>query len=485
MVSVIASVVVSAALVLAGMWAHIDTFNELSQTVKRLKGEEQRFGVATVVRSPQGGTGTSTAPVPGDILMSFANNVYGPTALEAGANITLSTSTYRKLTISAASASGAPFAWSLSDPNGQAGVSTSTLLRFLGGASSTAFSANTLAIGQTATATISSAGALTLPTALAEASGGTGDTDLDDILGTANQITVSDGANTIIAGNATLSLPSHVIFPGNFQATNATTTNATSTSLNVTGAYVDFDQFTSALLLTGTGGIVAEYAGTSCTNQFVRSLDALGAATCATVGAGDVSLANLTATDTTLTFSGTYNGSTARTIGVNLGANFAWTGAHDFGGATSIEMVNGTGPDVGAAGRIALDTTANEFLIATSSSADPIVIKPFDRKGFAHASSTHGSGTTTRPFFIAPVLGAGYVDSIMCHSNSFLRVLLKDEAGNRMNDLVASSTEGVVKLTTNNSFTASEVLLVDIGTTTAPSSNVYLSCWVNLVYTRN
>lgn len=95
---------------------------------------------------------------------------------------------------------------------------------------------------------------------------------------------------------------------------------------------------TSALILTGSGGLMAEYTGTSCTNQFVRSIDALGVATCATVSSSDVSLANLTATDSTLTFSGTYNGSTARTIGLNLGNANTWTGVQTFGNATSSVM---------------------------------------------------------------------------------------------------------------------------------------------------
>ena len=94
-------------------------------------------------------------------------------------------------------------------------------------------------------------------------------------------------------------------------------------SLTITG-------LTSAIPLTNAGGNFGEYAGSSCTNQFVRSLDAAGAATCATVVAGDVSLANLTATDGTLTFSGTYNGSTARTIGLNLGQANIWTALQQF-----------------------------------------------------------------------------------------------------------------------------------------------------------
>src|SRR3990167_4008176 len=70
-------------------------------------------------------------------------------------------------------------------------------------------------------------------------------------------------------------------------STNSTSTNATSTSLNVSGQ-VDFDTLTSAIVLTGAGGILAEYTGTSCVDQFPRSLSALGEATCATVADADV-----------------------------------------------------------------------------------------------------------------------------------------------------------------------------------------------------
>lgn len=98
---------------------------------------------------------------------------------------------------------------------------------------------------------------------------------------------------------------------------------------------------TSAITLTGADGTFAEYAGASCTNQFVRSLSALGAATCATVGSADVSLANLTATDSTLTFSGTYTGATARTIGLNLTNANVWTGAATFMASTTLQNFTG------------------------------------------------------------------------------------------------------------------------------------------------
>lgn len=135
------------------------------------------------------------------------------------------------------------------------------------------------------------------------------------------------GCNAVVASAASSTLYSD---NGNFTGVNTfgnvTFTNATSTTLFSTTASSSnlFLSFPSSLLLTSSLGKIGAYAGTSCTNQFVRSLTALGAAGCATVGAADVSLANLTATDATLTFSGTYNGSTARTIGLNLSNANTW-----------------------------------------------------------------------------------------------------------------------------------------------------------------
>lgn len=58
--------------------------------------------------------------------------------------------------------------------------------------------------------------------------------------------------------------------------------NLTTTSAP-TFASSTFSNLTSAVLLTTAGGLLQEYAGTACTNQFVRSLSALAAATCAAV----------------------------------------------------------------------------------------------------------------------------------------------------------------------------------------------------------
>ena len=376
----------------------------------------------------------------------------------------------------------------------------------------------------------------------------------------------ADGVSTstrLVFGNGFISQASSTVF-GGLSVDNGTTTNATSTNLNVSGQ-VDFDTLTSALILTGAGGLLAEYTGADCTNQFIRDLSALGAPTCATIVGADVDLADLTATDSTLTFSGAYDGQTARTVGINLGNANTWTALQTINHATTtnltvgtyfapatddgaplgssamkwsdlflasgsvinwnsgdltlthaanlltltgggftmdgafinsdgtLEIPNGTAPVVDAVGELAIDTTENELLYATSTVAGaPAVIKPYEVKGFAHSSTTQGSGTSSLPFFTAPPNSAGYFDSVWCNAtsstatNAFMRVLLRDDAGNRMNDLVASSTIGVVKLTTNNSFTAGEKMWGDVGTTTSSGLPLLkVACHVKVFWTRN
>jgi len=143
-------------------------------------------------------------------------------------------------------------------------------------------------------------------TTIAINQGGTGATSLDDILGTANEITVGGGANTIIGGDVTLSLPNELqltqasttllsvfdtaYFGGtatstfnslgdllvvgsttlqNFTALNATTTNATTTDLHISNS------------LNISGDIITDFAGTNLT------IDSSGVLNAAGGGSGD------------------------------------------------------------------------------------------------------------------------------------------------------------------------------------------------------
>lgn len=175
-----------------------------------------------------------------------------------------------------------------------------------------------------------------------------------------------------------------------------------SVTLSLAGPH-NFTTLTGLALGNGTAAITA-YAGTSCTNQFVRSLNASGAATCATVSSGDVSLANLTATDATLTFSGTYTGATARTIGLNLANANTWTATATttFSGSLLIATTSSNALQINDSfGTNVLNvftasTTGSIFTVAATTSPSlgaPIKLFDVDQYGHLLASSTRATPT--------------------------------------------------------------------------------------------
>ena len=263
---------------------------------------------------------------------------------------------------------------------------------------------------------------------------------------------------------------------------NASTTShidyASSTALTVTGQ-VDFDGLTSALIVTGATGVLAEYAGIDCTNQFVRDVSAAGAGTCATVGAADVDLADLTATNSTLTFSGTYDGQTARTIGLNLANANTWTGGQIFGSATStlFNITPGASLITPIAGDIGIDTTTGQ-LRYSDVTGTVRVIAPLYYASFAYATSTAWTGTTTIP--LGPAGIAETWKTAQCFTDTGTVQVSFTDATNRMNWISASTTVGKTTLTTNNSFTLGEKRYAEVGT--PASSPTRISCTVGKTY---
>jgi hypothetical protein len=277
----------------------------------------------------------------------------------------------------------------------------------------------------------------------------------------------------------------------NIFSINSTSTNATSTNLSISGT-LDVDGLTSALTLTGSTGIFAEYAGTSCTNQFVRSLDALGGATCATVSSGDVSLANLTATDSTLTFSGTYNGATARTIGLNLASANVWTASTTFtGGLTAVTgtTTSATSTNLYVSSSVSIASTSpvrafsvhgnaiisgDVFLGATTTAttSEQYVgrISPWRYLTLSTATTTAGVASTTgsaySPYVIAPF--SGTIRQVRCSTDtSFLGVNTQIAGSNTAPSyFVASTSVGTVTFTGSNTFTVGQKILMNVGTTT-------------------
>lgn len=350
-------------------------------------------------------------------------------------------------------------------------------------------------------------------TTIAVANGGTGATTLDDIVGTANQLTVTNGASTIIGGDVTLSIPalfdiqqaSTTQFSAgiaNFGLTATSTFDGIGSLTLPAGASLTVTDLTSALTLTGAGGTFAEYTGTSCTNQFVRSLSALGVATCESVantdlvnssvsyggvsvalGASDATpafnLADATAYpgDSSLVTTGALNsGSLTSGFGnIDIGSsNFdadgviTSLGTIDFGGATSLEIPNnGT---VNANGEITTDDTSGQLRFYAGGAER--VIAPTQRLGFAYAT-TSWTGTTT--LNIGPAYLASSVDYLYCETNTGTVAVSLYDGSNRANFVpTASTTINKFNYTTNNTFTAGESMRVDLGQPV--SSPTRISC---------
>lgn len=105
---------------------------------------------------------------------------------------------------------------------------------------------------------------------------------------------------------------------GNASSTYHSFITASSTNLVINGE--SFNDLTgTGLALSGNALVTSNIPNASLTNSTISGI-ALGS-----------NLANLSATDSTLTFSGTYNGGTARTVGLNLGNANTWTALQTFG----------------------------------------------------------------------------------------------------------------------------------------------------------
>ncbi len=378
---------------------------------------------------------------------------------------------------------------------------------------------NTLAIGGTATTTIDSAGNLTLPAAATFAGAGLADCDtaatsklLWDVTsklfscGT-DQTGAGGGAfawtPTTYAGvavNATSTgLWLKATSPFSLIASSTFATNASSTQLTNSDK-TWLTTMTSALLQTDANGLVAEYAGSSnpCTNQVPTTLTALailggcvsisdayltGAVGIAHGGLGaaftdpnadqlmfwDDSAGSITgiATLTGASISGTTLTITDSYINNNGDTG---TGNYDFGGATVFEIPNGTAPTLNQIGQIALDTTSNNLILATSTNATSVVFG--------------GATTTLYAFQIAstsPDFASGGIQYLPAH---FLKqnvtaiicqvdggtsqvINLSSEAGSSdTNTVTCTTTSTQYAVTSNFVFNAYAVPRLEYGTKT-------------------
>lgn len=282
-------------------------------------------------------------------------------------------------------------------------------------------------------------------------------------------------------------------------ATSTFATFASSTNLtNSSNTWLT--TMTSAILLTDSAGLVAEYAGASAcsSNNFVTTISAVGGTTCGTAAISGINLGGtlgaLTATNGSLTFSGSYDGSTARTVGINL-ANFnAWTTQQTFtslfttlASSTNATTTGYLAIPVGAAmapsgaGQIAIDTTSGQFIYSDVNGSNRNLGNGYFYPAFTVSTSTAWTGTTTLP--LGPAFIGETWDSVKCFTDTGTLGVSFYDGTNRMTPYIptASTTVNSNFLNANNIFTADEKRYVDIGTPV--SSPTKISCTVRKVYT--
>lgn len=314
------------------------------------------------------------------------------------------------------------------------------------------------------------------------------------------------GFSYLFPSNATTT---SLAFNGGLTFTQATGTNVyasgSSTFQTLHVGALDIPALTSALLLTDGSGLLAEYAGAGCTNQVVEDISALGASTCVSINNGywsgtDLSVANggtglstfggtntilyTTAADTLSSEAAFTYAPSTNTLTADNHAFVTATGTSLYLSASSTLQVfrstdatisgslvipnNGT---VNANGEITADDTSGQFRYYAGSAER--VIPPTGSFRFNYGSTTQGSGTTTRRLGTAPF--ALTVTTVECDFSNFMDISLYDGT-NRANLVKASSTVGTFTYSTNNTFTASEVIRLDIGTTTNIAAAVDGGC---------
>lgn len=288
-------------------------------------------------------------------------------------------------------------------------ANTWSLLQQFSNASTTQLSVtNKLYVGSTATTTIDSAGNLVIPSGSSFTN--TGRTD--GCATWASAVLTSTGIACGSGGSGITALGS-----GYATTTGLTITHSTST-LSFNG--LTFGQTItvpniSALLFTPTVTGTLNNAG--LTNSTISGV-ALGG-----------TLAALTATNASLTFSGSYDGTTARTVGLNVSNPNIWTGLQWFGNATSslfsvenTAFFGGTSTTtIDVAGNVVipsaasltltgLGTAAGAFLAVNASGQIIATTTPSGSASFANPSAlvgltaVNGSASTAMRSDAAPAL---------------------------------------------------------------------------------
>jgi hypothetical protein len=179
--------------------------------------------------------------------------------------------------------------------------------------------------------------------------------------------TGTSGAATLVG--TTLNIPQYIGTTYTF-STGLTNTSGTVT-VNASQVITTLSNLTSNGLIKTSGGGGTLSIATAGTDYVAPTTTVAGFAL-----SGNVTLGALTATNTTLTFTGSYDGSTSRTVGLNLSNTNTWAALQTFGTNISIGGITATGAQ--GTGNIVFATsptlTTPTIGVATATSINKVTI---------------------------------------------------------------------------------------------------------------
>lgn len=269
----------------------------------------------------------------------------------------------------------------------------------------------------------------------------------------------------------------------------------------------------SGVLKASSGTVSAGSNGTdytlitanTCTNQVFTAATAAGVFTCSSVSNAMLSnstisgislgsnLNALTATDGSLTFSGSYNGSTARTVGLNLGNANTWTAKQTFGAASTtqlsassyLEVPHSSNPTPTVSGQFTQSTNDPYQLHVGNAAGGTTIYDPRQAFIITVASTTALTGTTTSPVFVFPF--GMTVTNWRCTVQpggatataawSYANPTAYTTVGPTYN--VASSTPGLKTISTNNTPQAGATSTIAVGNVSGSATSASCTFYGN------
>lgn len=261
---------------------------------------------------------------------------------------------------------------------------------------------------------------------------------------------------------------------GTIAASSSFSTLASSTVFTNTGNTY-FPALTSALITASASGLLEEYAGTTCTNQFATALSALGAATCASVVAahlGDADWGDITIASNVASVeddSHAHTGATLSGIDISADTNLAVTYPVLLTDDTLSIAFGTTTANTWSALQTITNASTTNLTTSQSFFINGVRQPQYMKLSSGHSTSTW-SGTTTARILARDT---GTLKDISCDMSAGtvnVQVYVNSTAVTPMFN--ASTTAGIVTFSANNTFTDRDTIKFDFGTPASTPKDV-------------